>query len=175
MRVDDRQPEKHLIFVCTGNYYRSRIAEALFRDGLPAGSDWEPVSRGLAVTGALRGLAPEARDFLDSLGIVPPPGDPAPLLVDELAAADHVVLLNRSEHEPMIEREFRAVYRLLLAKNAITLWNVFDLPQKKTTWGKELPPSQPAPSATEHIRFAVKELLRQLAPACDNPPLSKCP
>jgi protein-tyrosine phosphatase len=171
---DACQPGKQLIFVCTGNYYRSRIAEAVFRDASPTGSDWRAVSRGLIVTGALRGLAPEAREFLESSGIVPPSRDPAPLLVDELAAADHVVLLNRAEHEPLIAREFSAVYRRLLAKNAVTLWNVFDLPPKKSAWGKEPPPSQPASSATEHIRFAVKELLRQLAPACDNH-RSSCP
>jgi protein-tyrosine phosphatase len=174
MTGKDHPPANRVLFVCTGNYYRSRVAEALFRHySTSAGLAWEPFSRGLTVTGALRGLAKEARDFLELLGIPAPPRNPLPLLVDELITTGHVVLLNRVEHEPVIEREFRAVYRRLLEKNAVTFWNVFDLAPKKSPWGKELPPSQPAASATEHIHFAVKDLIRLLATRTENPMLQE--
>ncbi|MEI6032774.1 MAG: hypothetical protein WCS65_00660 [Verrucomicrobiae bacterium] len=154
-----------MLFVCTGNYYRSRLAEALFRHGSASDRNgWDAFSRGLAVAGTLRGLAREARDFLEFLGIPADLRNPLPLLVDELISADHVVILNRAEHEPVISAEFRAVYRRLLEKNAVTCWNVFDLPARKPAWGKAIPPTQPAASATEHICFAVKDLLRQLLP-----------
>jgi len=157
------QPAKRVLFVCSGNYYRSRLAETLFRhETASAGIGWDAFSRGLTVTGSLYGLAPEARNFLESLGIPVPSQNPMPLLVDELVSADHVVLLNRTEHEPVIAREFHAVYHRLLEKNAVTFWNVFDLASPKSLWGKESPPTQPAISATEHIRFAVKDLIRML-------------
>jgi len=149
-----------VLFLCTGNFYRSRVAEALFRSLAPSG--WTATSRGLSVTGALRGLAPEGSYFLEAQGIPIDPRDPMPLLVDELIAAGHIVLLNHAEHEPMITRDFGAVYRKLLARNAVTRWNIFDLPPHKVPWGREIPPSQPAVSALEHIRFAVECLARQL-------------
>ncbi len=159
--ASDTQPSR-VLFVCTGNYYRSRLAEALFRhDSASEGLAWEPFSRGLGVTGGLQGIAMEAQEYLRSLGIPASPRNPMPLLVDELITTDRIVLLNRTEHEPVIEREFRAVYRRLLGKNAVTFWNVFDLPPKKFLWSKPYPSSQPAVSATEHIHLAVKDLIRQ--------------
>lgn len=150
-----------VLFLCTGNFYRSRVAEALFSSLAPSG--WKAASRGLSVTGGLHGLAPEASLFLESQSIPFAPRDPMPLLVDELIAADHIVLLNHSEHEPMITRDFGAVYRRLLGRNAVTRWNIFDLPPRKAPWGREMPPSQPAVSALEHIHFAVERLAGQLS------------
>lgn len=154
-------PDRGLLFLCTGNFYRSRVAEAFFASLPHAG--WTASSRGLSVTGGLRGLAPEAAAYLESQAIPFEPRDPLPLLVDELIAADHVVLLNHAEHEPLMVRDFGAVYRRLLARNAVNRWNIFDLPPRKLPWGREIPPSQPAVSALEHIRFAVESLARQLA------------
>lgn len=156
---------KHLIFVCTGNYYRSRLAEILFRhySGEESGR-WTARSRGLSVTGALHGMAPEAVSFLEAMGVSDTESsrDPCPLLVDELIAAGHVVLMNRMEHEPMIGKDFRAVYLRLLEKKAVTFWNVFDLPRKKPVWGKQEILCQPAASATEHIHFAVRDLVTRI-------------
>jgi len=151
---------RRVLFLCTGNFYRSRLAEILFeREGLPG---WSASSRGLVVSGALKGLAPQVAEYLASEGVVADLRDPAPLLVDELVGAEHVVLLNASEHEPLLLRDFRAVYRKLLADGAVTKWNVFDLPARKVAWGQEPPPGQPPVSAIEHIRFAVSDLVRRL-------------
>jgi len=153
-----------LIFVCTGNYYRSRLAELLFNHyAALAGLGWRAESRGLVVTGRLRGIAPEARDYAESHGLPDVPDrNPLPLLVDELAAAGLVVLMNRAEHEPLMERDFRPILRLLVSRDAVRAWNVFDLPVPRAGWGAEPVPSQPGVSSTEHIHFAVRTLLSEL-------------
>lgn len=150
----------NVLFLCTGNFYRSRLAEILFAREAPEG--WQAVSRGLVVTGALRGLAPQVAEYLASRGLEGDGRDPLPLMVDELIAADHVVVLNAAEHEPVLLRDFRAVYRKKLAGGEVTKWNVFDLPARKVPWGQDPPPGQPAVSAIEHIRFAVGDLVRRL-------------
>lgn len=156
---------KRLLFICSGNFYRSRLAEALFRHYTDSEEmEWEVFSRGLAVTGALSGVSPEVIDFLKPMGLLEAVDDrdPLPLLVDELIGASHVVLLNQAEHEPTMEREFRPLYLKLLGAGSITFWNVFDLPAERTSWGKTACPSQPASSAVEHIHFAVKDLVARL-------------
>jgi len=165
---------KRLLFVCSGNFYRSRLAEILFLHYTdPEKRDWEVFSRGLAVGPVMRGVASEVVDFLKPMGLdTGDYRDPRPLLVDELIGASHVVLLNRAEHEPAIEREFHPVYRKLLGAGAITFWNVFDLPYESTSRGKTTPPSQPAESAVEHIHFAVKDLIARLDELPLQPPKS---
>src|SRR5262249_57225544 len=56
-----RRSEKTVLFLCTGNYYRSRFAEALFnsvagRMGLP----WRASSRGLALERGVNNVGPMA-------------------------------------------------------------------------------------------------------------------
>ena len=156
---------RRLIFVCTGNFYRSRLAELLFNHHAALlGLQWKAESRGLMVTGRLRGLAAEARAYAELQGLPDAPGrNPLPLLVDELAAAGLVVLMNRTEHETFMEREFRPVYRLLLAKGALRAWNIFDIPAPRAVWGADPGLSQPAASSTEHINFAVRALIAELS------------
>jgi protein-tyrosine phosphatase len=151
-------------FVCTGNFYRSRLAEEIFRFYAEnSGRDVFVISRGLAVQDDLKGMHPEAITYLETLGVRPPSiRNPLPLLVDELIATDHLVLLNRSEHEPLMERGYKAVYRKLLNQQAVSHWNVFDFYPPSAGWKKESRPSQPLESAMEHIHFAAKDLVRSL-------------
>src|SRR5207248_6771689 len=65
--------EKTVLFLCTGNYYRSRFAEVLFnsvagRMGLP----WRASSRGLALERGVNNVGPmavSAVQALEALGV----------------------------------------------------------------------------------------------------------
>ena len=68
-----KRSEKTVLFLCTGNYYRSRFAEVLFnsvagRMGLP----WRASSRGLALERGVNNVGPmavEAVKALEALGV----------------------------------------------------------------------------------------------------------
>jgi protein-tyrosine phosphatase len=99
-----------LLFLCTGNYYRSRYAEILF--------NWHARSQGLAWSAFSRGLAPDplnpgpmSRHTLAALSRQQIAHDEymrMPILVtnDDFAAADHVVAVKEAEHRRMIEQGF---------------------------------------------------------------------
>ncbi len=95
-----------MLFLCTGNYYRSRFAEILFnaladRAGLP----WQAESRGLELTALNIGpisLATLAR--LAQLGIATPEELRYPLQVAEsdLERAHWIVAVKEAEHRPLL-------------------------------------------------------------------------
>ncbi len=117
---------KTLLFLCTGNYFRSRFAEALFnRRAEEAGLDWRAESRGLAPGLAAGNIGPVSRfteDGLRARGIAPetPPRQPRPLTEEELQAADLVIGLKEAEHRPALETRFRA-------RPGVEFWQIHDI------------------------------------------------
>ena len=119
---------KQLLFVCTGNYYRSRFAEILFNAGAARrGLAWRATSRGTDVDGAgkwnVGPISVHAREALEARGV---PLDPAlrmpmSLTADDLAGADLVVAVCEAEHRPLLARTIPA-----WAKR-VTYWRVEDL------------------------------------------------
>jgi predicted translation initiation factor SUI1 len=97
-----------VLFLCTGNYYRSRFAEYLFnatavRIGLP----WQAQSRGLALERGINNVGSMARSAvaaLQALGIRSPEQDrlPLPVLVTDFAGAERVIALQEAEHRPLL-------------------------------------------------------------------------
>lgn len=163
---------KRVLFICSGNYYRSRLAEILFNHVAAAtGLGWEAASRGLLKTGELRGLSRHAVGHLEGaeLGhLASEPRDPLAIDVEDLTDADLVIGLCREEHQPMVEQKFASLAKALQKAGRIRYWNVYDIPGRPTAivrllGGGHRAPSQPAESGTEHISLAVKELVAELA------------
>ena len=125
MRNHDTKTTHRVLFLCTGNYYRSRFAEIYFnwhadRHGLT----WTADSRGLAIDALLNG--PISRHTLASLrarGIALDTCQRSPLPVSEadLAAADHIIAVKEAEHRPIFEANFPAWC------DCIEYWHVHDL------------------------------------------------
>jgi protein-tyrosine phosphatase len=101
---------KRLLFVCTGNYYRSRFAEAVFNHAAgPAGIPWRASSKGLAIH-----MVPQGRISIHTLQGLAERGislhytgeEREQLSEADLEAADLVIALKETEHRPMIEQQF---------------------------------------------------------------------
>jgi protein-tyrosine phosphatase len=118
---------KQILFLCTGNYYRSRYAEEIFNfyarsDGLA----WRAFSRGLAEKGSPDNVGPMsrfAREALNAKGIdsIGAMRDPRPCSLADFDEARLVVALKEAEHRPMIERRFPEI------AIPITYWQVDDV------------------------------------------------
>lgn len=117
---------KTVLFICTGNYYRSRYAEIYFNHLAPKmGLDWKAFSRGLEAS-AGRNEGPISRFALKRLvhrELSPgdPPRFPIQLEEQDLQEAGLIVAINRVEHQPMMEKQFPAW------AGKITYWDVADL------------------------------------------------
>jgi protein-tyrosine phosphatase len=118
---------KWVLFLCTGNYYRSRFAEELFnhlaeQEDLP----WRAFSRGSSERGTLENTGPIsgfALEGLQALGISPKGADkfPQACSLADFSQADVVIGLKEAEHRSMIERHFPAV------ADRVLYWQVDDI------------------------------------------------
>jgi protein-tyrosine phosphatase len=102
--------DKTVLFLCTGNYYRSRFAEHLFNHlarerRLP----WRAESRGLStVTGKWK-VGPMSHYAVEALRArrIPLPAfvrEPLYCADDDICRADVVVALKEAEHRAVIEK-----------------------------------------------------------------------
>jgi protein-tyrosine phosphatase len=117
-----------VLFLCTGNYYRSRYAEIVFNHRAVAQSiAWTADSRGLMVDdfGMFNSgsIANATRQRLSFLGITCPTMERDPLQVVEadFASAALVVALKEAEHRIMMQELFPTW------EERIIYWHVDDL------------------------------------------------
>lgn len=99
-----------VLFLCTGNYYRSRFAEIFFNwHAERASMKWRAFSRGLALDPNNPGqMSRHTLRRLGDLQIDPAPylRFPLPATVEDFEAADHVVAIKELEHRPIIAAQF---------------------------------------------------------------------
>lgn len=116
---------KQILFLCSGNYYRSRFAEVLFNwMAGERGLDWRATSRGLALDARNAGpISSYTLSNLRSRGIVCGSYDRLPQMAvaADFAAADRVVAVKEKEHRPIIEARFAAW------RDRIEYWRVDDV------------------------------------------------
>ena len=122
--------EKTVLFLCTGNYYRSRFAEVLFNSvagkmGLP----WRASSRGLALERGVSNVGPmevSAVKALEARGLraVAEFGRfPTQATVEDFEAAHWIVALKEAEHLPLLQERYPAW------AEKVEFWQVDDAPE----------------------------------------------
>jgi protein-tyrosine phosphatase len=123
---------KIVLFLCTGNYYRSRFAEELFNSAARVDCpEWTAVSRGIAVDLGINNVGPIARSVVQALqthGIRLNPlfmRMPLQLEIADLESAHHIVALNQEEHFPLMQERFCSWLRAT-DPGRIEYWHVHD-------------------------------------------------
>lgn len=120
-------PPPTILFLCTGNYYRSRFAELYFNHHAQAkGLTWRADSRGLAteLTNGLPGsISVHTVAKLTELGIPLPATHRRykPCLAEDLRNATRVIALKEAEHRPLLARRHAGW------EDRVTYWHVHDL------------------------------------------------
>ncbi|MEQ8786664.1 MAG: hypothetical protein RIC55_10215 [Pirellulaceae bacterium] len=149
--MSDRQT---VLFLCTGNYYRSRFAELLFnrlaeQEQLP----WRADSRGLRLSDANPGpLSIHARTVLAKLEVPLPQPVRFPIALTEadLRAAAHVVAVKEHEHRPLLAEQFPDW------TDRVEFWHVHDLDCAA--------PEHALPELAQHVRDLLQRVHCRLLP-----------
>jgi protein-tyrosine phosphatase len=139
-----------VLFLCTGNYYRSRFTEILF-DTLAqrAGLEWRACSRGLAIELGIGNVGPiseAATERLAGLGIA---ADrylrmPQQVGADDFKRAALIVALKEAEHRPLLRSRHPAW------EERVEYWHIHD-----TDFA-------PADQALREIEHQVRHLVARL-------------
>lgn len=151
---------KHVLFLCSGNYYRSRFAEEYFNhlasDVAAANQTaanhaavWRAFSRGLKVNSAngnIGPMSPLALAALRAQGITPaaPLRMPRQVTAEELTQAALIIALKEAEHRPLLTAHFPDW------DEHVIYWTVHDLD------------ISPAEEALPALAGAVRDLVHKL-------------
>ncbi|MEM7549149.1 MAG: low molecular weight phosphatase family protein [Bacteroidota bacterium] len=137
---------KHILFVCTGNYYRSRFAEILFNHySAKSNTDSRSFSRGLEVFKANNEgpISKYAHSYLRDIDLEI---DMArfPKQIDEIdfLISDEIILLDEAEHRPMMAQYFPELV------DDVTYWDFQDIQFKS--------PNEVLPLLERKIRGLLK-------------------
>jgi protein-tyrosine phosphatase len=140
---------KTVLFLCSGNYYRSRFAEIFFNwHAAQRALGWRADSRGLSLHAANVGpISRHAHDYLKTHGILSDACSRFPLaaLDADFAAAHRIIAVKEAEHRLLVEMHF-AKWR-----DRVEYWHIHDVDC-----------ALPA-DTIQHLEQHVFRLLEQLA------------
>jgi protein-tyrosine phosphatase len=142
-----KEVTKKVLFICTGNFYRSRFAEAVFNfhaDKRNLG--WQAYSRGLAIHWADGVLSPLTATAL-SVRQIPlryTGSTRIQLTRKDLESADIRIALDKAEHLPMMEEQFPDW------SQRVEYWEIPDMPMAR--------PEVALPSIESHILYLLNHL-----------------
>ena len=149
-----------LLFLCTGNYYRSRFAELVFNAlATEQRLYWQAVSRGLALEKGVKNVGPISQTALATLGALGVTVHATlryPLQVYEadLSRANLIIALQEAEHRPLLHERYPAWV------DKVTYWHV-----------RDVVPS-PAYNPLQEIEQEVRHLIHLLAQSPPDAPSS---
>ncbi len=141
---------KKILFLCTGNYYRSRFAEKLFNNlATQQNLDWEADSRGLAIERGVNNVGAMSRYAVEALkqrgiNILPEERFPKSAIADDFQKFDLIVAVDESEHRPLMQERF------LQWMDNIEYWLIHDIDRTSPQ------------EALEELEQKVQELIENL-------------
>ena len=136
-----------LLFLCSGNFYRSRFAEAVFNhEALRRRLPWRAESRGFSPHLATEDLSHHAKEALELRNIPLALTRRKPQRVDraDLARASRVVCVNEAEHRPFMRARFSDW------EHRVAYWHVLDLDVE--------PPGTALPALEQNVLDLLYEL-----------------
>ncbi len=138
---------KEILFICSGNYYRSRFAEAVFNHlAIQRGLPWRAFSRGLATWMAEGDLSLYTEEALRARGIARNLTGPtrSKLTEADLQRAHLAIAVKGDEHRQMMREQFPAW------EKRITYWAIHDLDCAL--------PEESLPVLEQHVRALAERL-----------------
>lgn len=142
-----------LLFLCTGNYYRSRFVEALFNHhAAQTVLPWHAGSRAIALELGVNNRGPISEAALAALrergiALAEPVRFPQQAREEDFVLARRIIALDETEHRPLLARLFP---RWL---DRVEFWRVPDVPHL------------PAADAIALMETQVQSLIRTLSDA----------
>jgi protein-tyrosine-phosphatase len=141
---------KTVLFLCSGNYYRSRFAEILFNHlAEQRRLNWRASSRGLSHEFGPWNVGPISVHALEGLKRCGIPGSKAHRMpirceAEDLAGANMVIALKEAEHRPLLDWRFPGW------SDRVRFWTIHDIDAAA--------PQDALPELERHVRELVDRL-----------------